>query len=204
MGINRILFAYNQDPGIMEGVCILLGSVIFPAALLFAHCCWQRKKKHQWEVETIMVRRLPWKWKSISYSLITGIGIKGAVNPKHFPICDKSGRQRAVVSLYKTKAEYLYTIFPDAKCSVPGYEEGSILQFYLNDENELNVLLEKTSVNVYITEDMYQLHQYELDKIFYKYPGHGFVSCRNRKGKNCEYYAGRIFVPYETLLEVCK
>lgn len=120
-----------------------------------------------------------WTYKKLSYSKIKAITIRGAVDQKFFPICDANGKQKAIISLYKSESTFRPDMLPNGISVIPPGEKELLCYTFLTADN-LKTLFDKTEVSAYITEEMIKLYEEQLDEILTMYAERVIVSCYNK------------------------
>ncbi|MBQ5321714.1 MAG: hypothetical protein J6K88_06665 [Oscillospiraceae bacterium] len=132
-----------------------------------------------------------WTYKKLPYSKIKAITIRGAVDQKFFPICDANGKQKAIISLYKSESTFRPDMLPNGISVIPSGEKELLCYTFLTSDN-LKILFNKTEVSAYITEEMINLYKEYFDEIFAMYDSRIIVSCYNKFDSKTQ------MIPYKT------
>lgn len=113
--------------------------------------------------------------KRIPYEKVLGATIQYAMNPYKYPYLDPENKERAVLTLYQSDVSFLFDI--KSNSGIGWYGGGlNALCYDLSYEKHLRILLDKTPIKVYITEQMLTLHYDLLSDILQAYPDRFFVA----------------------------
>lgn len=112
--------------------------------------------------------------KSIPYSKIEGASIETAVEPKYYTpykdYTDENRRVLATLVLYESDVSYRHCVTPSSTYPLHSRARFNALADDFLKVDDLQTLLEKTSVTIYITEKITALYKSELAPALDRYP----------------------------------
>lgn len=141
---------------------------MFASVIMLLFVCVAMSFNLVFDEDHIKARFLTFTYKKIPYSKVEGIAIKGACRGGRYgssPDLDEHKKQQAALVLYDTK---FYNITSKGGWDMAS-SFGALCCCYLDTTN-LKVLLEKTKLSIYITEQMLNVHQEQLNEILTAYP----------------------------------
>ena len=154
-------------------LCFLLVSLIC-LSILFIKTSF----RHTFSNSCVNLMWRKWTYKTIEYDSIKGITLCIAVDGKRFPIKNPNNKEKIGISLYSSR-RFLYSLHPDSKCYIT-YQDDDLLGHWLYSENDLLQLLSKTSVDIYVTEDVYKKYKIELHSVPTIYHKRLVLCCDNK------------------------
>lgn len=115
--------------------------------------------------------------KRIPYEKIKGATISRAMSPPYlYSYFDQEGKERSILTLYQSDCSFLPGLNSKAGIVCKGYNMNALC-YDLAYAEHLPVLLEKTAVYIYITEQMFILHKDVLIQALQSNPDRFFVAC---------------------------
>ena len=137
-------------------VCVIIYATFLAFLLLEYLICSKTIKFSKTEIQLCFFQ---WIYKRIPYHDIKGILIKGAVDCYFFPIVDNQKKQVAVMSFYNSEIPYKQNLCSSSWISIPCPAEYNNLCYDIFDVRNINVLMDNTQLDIYITKEILCIHK---------------------------------------------
>ena len=178
-----ILLAFFGSRSTLELVVTLCCISLFSSLFLTLMYCISDLFNCLFADNEIKVRWANLTYKRIPYSKIEGITVEGAVGYRYkIPFRDKSKKQKAALVLYESNVSFLEDIKSNSECTKPFPSLVNALCGSFLEEKDLQILLDKTTLPIYVTEQMLTLHQEKLKKILSSSPDRFIIAYYDRLG----------------------
>lgn len=181
LGISIIILIMYYTVGYqppLEELFLIIGCLGLELILIISVYYYNKLFNSKFLEEYIGLRWAKFTYKKILYDDIRIIVIMAAVDGAYYPIYNHFGKRMAALSLHTSESLFLSAMFPNGFSIMPLERlNKDILGCVLFDISSFQILVKKTNVPIFITQEMLSLYKEELKVIFSECPDRVRVSC---------------------------
>lgn len=164
----------------VSALCVFVG--VQGAIISVSICLCARMDKRWLFGETCVIEKNRFrKDKWIPYTSIQAIVICQAVDRHFYPLCDESGMPKSVIALFDNWNIARNYMRPDAVLILPAIPFDSALSCSFFAGDRLQMLMKKTTANVFISQKAFTDNKVKLDNILREDEERIFISVSNNK-----------------------